>query len=67
MPDILTGCLSRITDSAALESLASDLNARADLLAADSRTEALAWASVYRILAVSAESALLERRTGVVL
>ena len=65
MPDILTGCLSRITDARALESLASDLNARAEVLAADDRSEAQAWSSVYRILALSAESALIQRKTGI--
>lgn len=67
MPDILAGCLSQIEDGESLEALASDLNARADVLASDSRSEALAWSSVYRVLAVSAESALLCRRTGIVL
>jgi hypothetical protein len=67
VPDILTGCLSRVGDTDALAGLASDFNARADVLTCDSRTEALAWASVYRVLALSAESALLQRRTGVIL
>jgi len=65
MPDILTGSLSRIPDARALEDLASDLNARADFLACDDRSEAQAWSSVYRILALSAESALIQRKTGI--
>jgi hypothetical protein len=59
--------MSRIGDSDALAGLACDFNARADILACDSRAEARAWASVYRVLALSAETAQIARRTGVLL
>jgi hypothetical protein len=65
MPDILAGYLAEIPDAEALESLAVSFNARADRLSRDGTSEAKVWACVYSVLALSAESALLSRRTGI--
>lgn len=65
--DLLFKSLSGIKDEGSLANLAGGFNHRAELLAVDGSAEALAWRQVFSVLALMTESALLERRTGVIL
>lgn len=63
--DILTGLLAVIPDESSVATLADSFNKRSAALPADGSSEAKAWASVYSVLALSAESALIQRRLGI--
>lgn len=65
MPDLLCSLMAAIPDDDSVATLASSFNARADNLSRQDGPEAAVWASVYSVLALSAESALLSKRTGI--
>lgn len=67
MADLLTGLLAGIQDETSLARMAGSFNSRAELLCAVDGDEARVWSDVYRLLALSVETALVQRRNGLIL
>lgn len=63
--DLLVKSLAGIGDDSSLARLAGSFNDRAEMLTREGSADAAAWASVFTVLALTAESALLQRRTGI--
>lgn len=64
--DVLVKSLSAVSDSG-LSELAGSFSQRAEMLSRQGGQEAAVWLNVFSVLALTAESALLSKRTGVAL
>jgi hypothetical protein len=64
---LLVDTLSAVADEESISRLAGGFAARADVLFRDGGPDASAWANVFAVLEIEAQSALLRRKTGVIL
>jgi hypothetical protein len=64
---LLSETLSAVADEDGISRLADGFAARADVLFRDGGPYASAWANVFAVLEIEAQSALLRRKTGVII